>query len=74
MQPEFYSSKRASKQSTSYILRKPVPPLIWTALIFSRPFGTELGNGVLTHELKAVFFTRFPQDKVFTSLHMRDHE
>ena len=32
MQPEFYSAKRASKQSTSYILKRPVAPLIWTTL------------------------------------------
>ena len=32
-----YSAKRASKQSTSYILKKPVAPLIWTALTRYRP-------------------------------------
>ncbi len=58
MQPEVYSAKRASKQSTSYILKKPVAPLIWTTLKFSRPCGTEFGNGVLTR-LKAVLFKRF---------------
>jgi len=39
-----YSAKRASKQSTSYIVKKPVAPLIWTALKFSRPCGTKLPN------------------------------
>ena len=32
-----YSAKRASKQSTSYILKKPVAPLIWTALVELSP-------------------------------------
>ncbi len=39
-----YSAKRASKQSTSYILKKPVAPPIWTALKFSRPCGTQFVN------------------------------
>jgi hypothetical protein len=33
----------------------------WAKL--SRPSGTEFGNGVLTHGLKAVLFTPFLQDK-----------
>ncbi len=32
-----YSAKRASKQSTSYILKKPVAPPIWTALVEPSP-------------------------------------
>ena len=31
---------------------------------FSRPSGTEFGNGVHTHGLKSVLFTRFLQDKI----------
>ncbi len=31
---------------------------------FSRPSGTEFGNGVHTHGLKSGLFTRFLQDKV----------
>src|SRR5580692_10703209 len=30
----------SSNQPTSYIVKKQVKPLSWTALIFSRPFGT----------------------------------
>ena len=44
IQPELYSAKRASKQSTSYILKKPVAPLSWTALKFSRPCGIQFVN------------------------------
>jgi hypothetical protein len=32
-------------QSTDYLHTKPVYSLIWTALTFSRPYGTQSGEG-----------------------------
>jgi len=45
--------ERSSKQSTRYIVKKSIIPVIRTLLKFCRPFGTEFGNGVLTHALEA---------------------
>ena len=36
-----WSARLSSNQSSSYIVKKAVDPLIWTALKFNRPYGTE---------------------------------
>jgi hypothetical protein len=43
-QPDFVQPN-SRKQSTTYTVKKQVPPLIWTALKYSRPYGTGPGDG-----------------------------
>ena len=40
-QPYLVQLRLSSNQSSSYIVKKAVDPLIWTALKFNRPYGTE---------------------------------
>ena len=40
------------KAIINYIVKKPIVPLIWTPLKFSRPCGTKLTNPVFTHALE----------------------
>jgi hypothetical protein len=68
-QPDSVRAKLSSKQSTTCIVKKPVVPLIWTALKFSRPFGTgrmRVGASEMHHP------TRIPAGNTLITLKVGD--